>query len=121
MPNLYLCAKDAKRAEQSCPVHQVPAGEIERAVREQIKKLLQSPTILIRLTQVLNLPGDDIARIFREDFWAEITPGEMNRLFHLLLEQVTVFENKLSIELKSSGVQTLIEEIVADDEPEESN
>jgi len=117
----YLCAKDAKRAELSCPVHQIPAGEIERTVREQMKKLLQSPTILIRLTQVLNLPGEDIAQIFREEFWTEITPGEMNRLFQLLLEQVTVFENKLSVELKSSGVQTLIEEIVADAEPEESN
>ncbi len=106
----YLCAKDSKRGENNCPVHQIAAGEIEKAVREQLQKFLQSPTITMHLAQVLNIPGADIAEAFQTNFWEEITPGEINRLTALLIERVTIFEDKLSVELKSSGVKTLIEE-----------
>ena len=106
----YLCAKNSKRGENNCPVHQVAAGEIEKAVREQSQKFLQSPTITMHLAQVLNIPGADIAEAFQANFWKEITPGEINRLTALLIERVTIFEDKLSVELKSSGVKTLIEE-----------
>ncbi len=64
----------------------------------------------MHLAQVLNIPGTDIAEAFQTNFWEEITPGEINRLTALLIECVTIFEDKLSVELKSSGVKTLIEE-----------
>ena len=107
----YLCAKDSKRAEPDCPVHQVPAGEIERTVKEQLKKLLLSPTIATQLAQILNLTGSEITELFQEVFWKEISPGEMNRLVQLLIERVVIYENKLSVELKSIGVKKLIEEV----------
>lgn len=107
----YLCVKDDKRAEPDCPVHQVSAGEIEHTVKEQLKKILQSPTITTRLAEILNLTGSEISRLFQEAFWKEISPGEMNRLVQLLIERVVIYEDKLSVELKSSGVKSLIEEV----------
>ena len=112
----YFCAKDSKRATPTCPVRQIPAGEVERITREQVMKMLQTPTILIKLAQVLNLPAEKIAELFKETFWQEISPGEMNRLLHLLLEKVEVHEGKLTVEFKSSGIKTLMEEIANGEE-----
>ena len=112
----YLCSRDSKRATSTCPVRQIPAGEVERITREQVVKMLQTPTILIKLAQVLNLPAEKIAELFKETFWQEISPGEMNRLLHLLLEKVEVHESKLTVEFKSSGIKTLMEEIANGEE-----
>ena len=78
--------------------------------------MLQTPTILIKLAQVLNLPAEKIAELFKEIFWQEISPGEMKRLLHLLLEKVEVHEGKLTVEFKSSGIKTLMEEIANGEE-----
>ena len=102
----YFCAKDSKRATPTCPVRQIPAGDVER----------MTPTILIKLAQVLNLPAEKIAELFKETFWQEISPGEMNRLLHLLLEKVEVHESKLTVEFKSSGIKTLMKEIANGEE-----
>ena len=112
----YLCSRDSKRATSTCPVRQIPAGEVERITREQVVKMLQTPTILIKLAQVLNLSAEKIAELFKETFWQEISPGEMNRLLHLLLEKVEVHESKLTVEFKSSGIKTLMEEIANGEE-----
>ena len=112
----YLCSRDSKRATSTCPVRQIPAGDVERITREQVMKMLQTPTILIKLAQVLNLPAEKIAELFKEIFWQEISPGEMNRLLHLLLEKVEVHESKLTVEFKSSGIKTLMEEIANGEE-----
>ena len=61
---------------------------------------------------------DDITEALQGIFWEEITPGEANRLTALLIEKVIVYENKLSVELKCSGVKTLLEELT---NAEESN
>ena len=47
---------------------------------------------------------------FREEFWNEITPGEYNRLLLLLVEKAVVWEDKLELELKTSGIKSLMEE-----------
>ena len=112
----YFCAKDSKRATPTCPVRQIPAGDVERITREQVMKMLQTPTILIKLAQVLNLSAEKIAELFKETFWQEISPGEMNRLLHLLLEKIEVHESKLTVEFKSSGIKTLMEEIANGEE-----
>lgn len=60
--------------------------------------------------------AEKIAELFKETFWQEISPGEMNRLLHLLLEKVEVHEGKLTVEFKSSGIKTLMEEIANGEE-----
>ena len=91
-------------------------GECAECDHLQVVKMLQTPTILIKLAQVLNLPAEKIAELFKEIFWQEISPGEMNRLLHLLLEKVEVHEGKLTVEFKSSGIKTLMEEIANGEE-----
>ena len=37
-----------KRGPEACPVRQVPAGEIERIVIDQIRSLLQAPEVIVQ-------------------------------------------------------------------------
>ena len=54
-------------------------------------------------------------QLFRELYavfspWKEITPGEYNWLLLLLVEKAVVWVDKLELELKTSGIKSLIEE-----------
>jgi len=54
-------------------------------------------------------------QLFRELYavlspWKEITPGEYNRLLLLLVEKGVVWEDKLELILKTSGIKSLMEE-----------
>src|SRR3954469_4858457 len=44
----YISQTAMKRGGSDCPVRQVPAGEIERIVLEQVRGLLQSPEIVVQ-------------------------------------------------------------------------
>ena len=44
-------------------------------------------------------------------FGNEISPGEYNRLVILLVEKATVWQDRLELELKTSGVKSLMEEL----------
>jgi hypothetical protein len=52
----------------------------------------------------------EVVECFREEFWNEITLGEYNRLLLLLVEKAVVLEDKLELELKTSGIKSLIQE-----------
>ena len=42
----YLCMTDYKRAESICPVKRVPAGDIEKAVIDQLGAIFRTPTMV---------------------------------------------------------------------------
>lgn len=107
----YFCVKDSKRAEATCPVRKFPAGEIEKVAFEQLKAILNSSEIITILSQQNNIPGSVISEYFNNDFWAEISPGEANRLFTLLVEKMVVYDDKLEIELKTAGAKAITAEI----------
>ncbi|MBI5843205.1 MAG: recombinase family protein [Deltaproteobacteria bacterium] len=44
----YICEKDAKRAVSLCPLKRVPAGDIEKAVLEQMGAVFRTPTLVAK-------------------------------------------------------------------------
>lgn len=44
----YICEKDAKRAVSRCPLKRVPAGDIEKAVLEQLDAVFRTPTLVAK-------------------------------------------------------------------------
>ena len=107
----YLCSKDSKRATSECPVKQIPSGDIEELVRQQLQKMLSDITLIMRFAEKSGMNPVDVADCFREEFWNEISPGEYNRLVVLLVEKATVWQDRLELELKTSGVKSLMEEL----------
>ena len=46
----YVCVGDDKRAFRECPVHRVSANDIDRIVQNQIEIILNTPTMLAKLS-----------------------------------------------------------------------
>lgn len=44
----YICEKDAKRAVSLCPLKRIPAGDIERAVIEQLGAVFRTPNLVAK-------------------------------------------------------------------------
>ena len=44
----YKCEKDQKRAVSNCPIKRVPAGDIEKAVLEQLNAVFRTPTLVAK-------------------------------------------------------------------------
>lgn len=109
-PHYYICSKDTKRAISECPVKQIPAGDIEELVRKQMQKMLSDISLVMRFAEQSGMSPLEVVECFREEFWNEITPGEYNRLLLLLVEKAVVWEDKLELELKTSGIKSLMEE-----------
>ena len=64
----------------------------------------------MRFVEQSGMSPVEVVDRFREEFWNEITPGEYNRLLLLLVEKAVVWEDKLELELKTSGIKSLMEE-----------
>lgn len=106
----YIC--ENKVHGHVCPVKSLSAGTIEKMVREEMIKIFSAPDIIMSLAQETMLTVSVIEEFFKKDFWEALSPGEYARLFHLLLETVIVHEDKIEIELKTSGVKYIMEEFV---------
>ena len=81
--------------------------------RAYIKKMLCTPTIVNQLARNLNTPGKEVAEVLNKltPQWDEMFPAERNRLMHLLLKKVTLYENHLDLDIRTAGVEQILEEL----------
>lgn len=107
----YKCYRDTKRAVEECPVHQIPANDVEMLVRLQLRKILSEPGMVAQFAERTDLNPSEVLDFFKEDFWKELTPGEYNRMVRLLVEKAVVWTDCLEIELKTAGIKSLMEVI----------
>ena len=108
----YYCDQDTKRGEKTCPVGKIGSATIEEAVLEESKKIFKSPYFLEKVSAKTGLSIPEVRESFSESFWAEITEQELNRLYAELFERVVLKENQLIYDIKTSGVQNLIEGVM---------
>ena len=108
----YYCDQDTKRGEKSCPVGKIGSATIEEAVLEESKKIFKSPYFLEKVSAKTGLTIPEVRASFSESFWAEITEQELNRLYAELFERVILKEDQLIYDIKTSGVQNLIEGVM---------
>jgi hypothetical protein len=114
----YTSQTAMKRGGSECPVRQVPAAEIERIVLDQIRKLLQTPEVIVQTwraarKQDQNLTEDDVRSALQEfdELWDELFPLEQTRIIELLLERVDLKPDSLDISLRIAGLTSLCSEI----------
>ena len=105
----YHCNRDMKRALSICPVKQISAGDIEKLVSDQLKNILMSPEILAAVARQNNIRPNVIGTMFSSACWEEITPGELQRLVQLLVEQITVKEGGIVMEIRTAGIKSITE------------
>ena len=85
-------------------------GALIRKQTIPVQKMLSDISLVMRFAEQSGMSPLEVVECFREEFWNEITPGEYNRLLLLLVEKAVVWEDKLELELKTSGIKSLIEE-----------
>ncbi|RKE65784.1 DNA invertase Pin-like site-specific DNA recombinase [Pseudorhodoplanes sinuspersici] len=114
----YISNKELKTGAEACAIGRVPAAEIEAAVIDQIRRLLQSPEILVATWREVRKTNPKIAerqvRDALENFdqlWAELFPAEQARIVQLLVGRVVVHEHGADVVLKVGGLTGLLAEL----------
>jgi site-specific DNA recombinase len=114
----YIATDLLKHDAADCTVRRVPAAEIENAVVEQVRGLLQSPEIIVRTwRKARQLAGDINESEVRdalhrlEPIWNELFPAEQTRIVHLLVERVDVGPDGVDIRLRTEGLTNLTTEL----------
>jgi DNA invertase Pin-like site-specific DNA recombinase len=117
----YISTKVLKFNSEACPVGRVPAAEIEAAVIDQVRRLLQSPEIVIATWREAKKANPKITeRQVREalerfdELWSELFPAEQARIVQLLVERVDVHEHGANVVLKVEGLTSLFAELQPD-------
>lgn len=116
----YICSSKKRLANEACTVGSIAAAEVEKAVTDQVLRLLAKPEIIAHVIAI-NANVEDAERL--EDFqiikalqsmskvWDELFPIEQVRITHLLIKQVVISEGKLDISIYSDGLSDLGNEI----------
>jgi hypothetical protein len=100
----------------------VPAGEIEAAVVDQLRALLQTPEIVARTWRTLRSAGESLPEraVLQavqqfDPLWEELFPAEQARIVQLLVERVDIAPDGLSIRLRADGLASLVQDLRRDD------
>jgi site-specific DNA recombinase len=116
----YVSTDVLKRDAESCPVRRVPAAEIEGAVIDQLRGLLQAPEIIVRTWRAARQSMDDIneaevreALNRLDPLWDELFPAEQARIVQLLVKRVDVSPDGADIRLRSNGLTNLVADLRA--------
>lgn len=114
----YVSTKVLKAGADACEIGRVPAAEIEAAVIDQVRRLLQSPEIIVATWREARKSNPKVSerqvRAALESFdelWAELFPVEQARLIQLLVERVDVHQNGANVVLKVEGLTSLFGEL----------
>lgn len=63
--------------------------------------------------QALKKPGKEVSGYLDRltPLWDEMFPAERNRVMHLLLQKVTLYEDRLELEIRTAGMKQFLEEL----------
>ena len=106
---LLLLHQDTKRAERCCPIGKIGSATVEDAVKDQTKKIFETTYFQEQIAAQTGITINELMELFKDSFWQESNPQELNRLYSELFEKIILKENQIVYEIKTSGVQALIE------------
>ena len=116
----YVSTDVLKRNADACLVRRIPAGEIERAVIDQVRVLLRSPEIIVRTWRAARKPLEGLSdatvreALHRLDpLWEELFPAEQARVIQLLVDRVDVGVDGADIRLRAEGLTSLVSDLTA--------
>jgi DNA invertase Pin-like site-specific DNA recombinase len=116
----YISQTAMKRGGFESPVRQVPAGEIERIVLDQVRILLQTPEVIVQTWRAVRKQRQDFtesevrsALVEFNELWNELFPAEQARIVELLVQRIDLHPDALEVTLKVEGLTSLCNELSA--------
>ena len=95
------------------------AGVIESAVVQKIRQLLRAPEIAAKACAALKaarsgFTENDVASALAtfDSFWDNLFPAEQDRTARLLIERVVVSKEGMSLDLRTSGLSSLVSDML---------
>ncbi|MDG4591490.1 MAG: recombinase family protein [Defluviicoccus sp.] len=116
----YVAAELLKGDTPPGVVRRAPAAELEAAVVDQLRGLLRSPEIIVGTWRSARPEIEDLsetevceALLNLDPIWDELFPAEQARILQLLVERVDVHPDRLDLQLRVDGLQTLVADLRA--------
>jgi hypothetical protein len=114
----YVSTGVIKRGPEACTIRRVPAAEVETAVIDQIRILVQTPEVIVRTWKEARRHDQGVSeeqvREALSEFsvlWDELFPAEQARIIQLLVERVDIQPDGLNITLRTQGLASLATEL----------
>lgn len=114
----YVSTGVIKRGPEACPVRRVPAADVETAVVDQIRAIVASPEMVVRVWKEArekdgNITENEVRAALAEftQLWNYLFPPEQARIIQLLVERIEIHPDRLSIKLRKDGLQALANEL----------
>ena len=121
----YTCQTVLKVSRDACPVRSLPAGEVERAVLDQVRALALRPEIASRVAAQAHGQADaavGATAAEREDrvraalsrldaIWDALFPDEQARLMALMIEGVHCAPDGLEVRLRVDGLAAVAHDL----------
>lgn len=118
----YYISMDALKNrgdEGQSSIVRLNAGMIESAVVQKIRQMLRTPEIAAKVCAALkgarsDLTEGDVAEALAtfDGFWDNLFPAEQDRTARLLIERVVVSKEGMSLDLRTSGLSTLVSDML---------
>jgi DNA invertase Pin-like site-specific DNA recombinase len=101
----YVSILTIKRGENDGPLRRVPAGAVDQAVIDQIRRLVRAPEIVARTIRSAGLDPQTVGEALADfdRIWEELFPAEQARLVRLLVERVDVSEDGIRVRSPDRG------------------
>jgi DNA invertase Pin-like site-specific DNA recombinase len=122
----YVSQSVLKHGPEACPVRRVPAAEIEAAVVDQLRVMLQSPEVIVATwraarTEIEGLSESAVREALErlDPVWDELFPAEQARIVQLLVARVDVGTDSLDIQLRTKGLTGTFQQLAAIAVPKE--
>jgi site-specific DNA recombinase len=120
----YYVAMDVlKRGAEPGPVSRIAAGDVERAVVDQLRAILRAPEIIVRTWRTARRQIDTISEAEvrtaleqLDPLWDELFPAEQARIVQLLVERVDIHEDGIEIRFRVDGLASLVEDFKSERE-----
>ena len=116
----YVSQPTLKVGAGACPVSRVPAGEIERAVIDQLRAFLRSPEIIVATwrsarKEIARLTEAEVREALErfDPLWDELFPAEQARIVRMLVARVQLSQTGADISLRAAGLTKLVTELSA--------
>ena len=107
----YRCLRDSKRAISTCQIKQIAAPVVEKFVYDNLSSVFRAPDVAVTLAGMAGVAPSEVLAPFDGEFWQEATNGERRRLVELLVASVHLYVDRVEIEIRTEGVQSIMEEI----------
>jgi site-specific DNA recombinase len=122
----YVCQRLLRTGQTPSPIRRVPAAQVEEAVIKQIRKLVQTPEMIVATWRAARSTIADLTEqqvrdeLHRfEEIWSELFPIEQARLVQLLVERVEISKAGVDITLRLEGLTSLLQDLRTAATPQE--